>query len=58
MLGACIVLIASVASVASCLYGHIEPETVGLVVAYAIMVSEIKLFDTSISFLMKLLVIT
>jgi len=39
MLGACIVLAASVCAITSCLTGHIEPGMVGLVIAYAIMIS-------------------
>ena len=39
MLGACIVLAASVCAITSCLVGHIEPGMVGLVIAYAIMIS-------------------
>jgi len=39
MLGACIVLAASVCAITSCLMGHIESGMVGLVIAYAIMIS-------------------
>jgi hypothetical protein len=42
ILGACILLIACLASITSCLYGHVESEMVGLVIAYAIMVSELS----------------
>ena len=39
LLGACVVLAASVCAVTSCLMGHIEPGMVGLLIAYAIMIS-------------------
>ena len=39
MLAACVVLAASLSAVTSCLLGHIEPGMVGLVIAYAIMMS-------------------
>jgi len=39
MLAACVVLAASLSAVTSCIMGHIEPGVVGLVIAYAIMMS-------------------
>ena len=39
MLAACVVLAASLSAVTSCLMGHIEPGMVGLVIAYAMMMS-------------------
>ena len=38
-LAACVVLAASLSAVTSCIMGHIEPGMVGLVIAYAIMMS-------------------
>jgi len=39
ILGACIVLAASLSSVTSCIVGNLEPSMVGLVIAYAMMIS-------------------
>ena len=39
MLAACVVLAASLSAVTSCIMGHIQPGMVGLVIAYAIMMS-------------------
>jgi len=39
MLAACVVLAASLSAVTSCILGHIEPGMVGLVIAYAMMMS-------------------
>ena len=39
MLAACVVLAASLSALTSCIAGHIEPGMVGLVIAYAVMMS-------------------